>query len=224
MEGTTTSGAVAGNGGASPEGNQPTKPESQATHERAVPWSDHRRAIDDMHEYKTRAKQLEADIAASNEERLKEKEQYKELAEINKKEAEKWKSEAEKGNSLFEQTQKHAAVTKEAVEAGILPEALGDLDLVELDSLKIETTNQGRFAVHGAKEFVADLKNNKPHWFKVAEGPNVDSGGGGTPPGEPAPKTAADVLKAEREWKYGKITREEYEKVFTEYSSHKAAK
>jgi hypothetical protein len=182
-----------------------------------VSWKNHRRALDDMHRFKGRANELETRINELEEEKLREKENWKSLAERYKQDADKWKSEAENGKNLFANTQKFNAVKKVALEAGLLPEALDDLDLLNLEEVVVESTDQGRYAVHGVKEFVERLKTTKSHWFSKKQAPNVNSGGGTVRPDESTPLTPADVYQAEREMKQGKITREQYQGIYQRY-------
>jgi len=225
MNNGSTSGAVAGDGGANPGNQEKTGQESNPNttpNERLVKWEDHKRAIDDMLDKKARLKEAEEKIAELERGKLQEKEEYKTLYEQTKADVDKWKTEAENGKKLFKHTQKYNAVKKAALESGMLPEALDDLDLLDLDSIVVETTDAGRYAVHGVKEFVEKLKTNKAHWFKKADGPTVDSGGGGAPPKEPGPVTAQDVIKAERQWRMGKITEAEYHEIYTKYAGQTA--
>jgi hypothetical protein len=184
---------------------------------KTVSWKNHRRALDDMHRFKSKATELETKVGELEEEKLREKENWKSLAERYKTDADKWKTEAENGKDLFTNTQKYNAVKKVALESGLLPEALDDLDLLNLEEVVVESTDQNRFAVHGVKEFVERLKQTKTHWFSKKQAPNVNSGGGTVKPDEGTPLSPADVYQAEREMKLGKMSREQYQNIYTRY-------
>lgn len=106
---------------------------------------------------------------------LQEKENFKQLWENEKTKRE----EAEKKNQSLSKTVfntfKNSAVKEEALKAGILDQAIADLDIIDTSPVEIETTDQGRINVLGAKEFIENLKGNKPHWFKSGNGTVVNN-------------------------------------------------
>ena len=221
----TSGGADAGKGSANPENqNQDSNDKQKNTdvdNEKKVSWKDHKRAIDDLHKYKNKAADFEKRLNDLETQKLEENENWKGLAERSKADAEKWKTQAEENKSLFVNTQKFSAVRKFAAEAGLKSEAYDDLDLLDLNNVVVETTDSGRYVVHGAKDFVAELKQKRPHWFQSKTPPNVNSGGGNDVPPGNKEYTSADVIEAERQYKIGKISREQYHKIYTAYCSQR---
>ena len=220
-----------GPGGADPgqiPGQKPNeKPNGDPNHDpneepRTVPWKNHKRALDDMHRYKREAQEKDQKLAEIEDTRLREKEDWKKIAENKQAESEDWKQKFENQNSLFVNTQKFNAVSKIALEEGLLTESLEDLDLLSLEEVEIESTSSGRYVVHGAKEFIAKLKKSRPHWFKRVGAPKVDSGGGTIT--ENKELTANDVLDAELKMKQGKITRDEYVATFNRFMEQRKNK
>jgi hypothetical protein len=180
-----------------------------------VPLENHRRAIDDMHKFKTRAAELEAKLTALEEEKLKETENYKALAERYKADADSNKQKLEKWSQGFSKFQKLTAVQAAAQEAGLI--SADDLESVDLSSIDVEETSSGRYILHGVKDLVEDVKKKKPHWFKKEKAPVVNSGGGGAKPAGDARVTAQDVNEMERKFKRGLVTKDQYHAVFTKW-------
>lgn len=145
---------------------------------------DHQRAINDMLKFKTQAQELavrsqeyEAKLAQLEEDRLKATNDFKTMYEREKEtrlNIEKEHKQFKEGY-LFEQ--KFNAVRAAALKAGIRSEAEADLSLVKLDGVGLEATSSGRFLVHGADDYIEQLKKSKPHWFKSGEVPQFNSGG-----------------------------------------------
>jgi len=139
------------------------------------------------------AKQLEATQTAQ----LQEKENYKQLWENERQKREA----AEKKNQDLSTTVfnnfKTSAIKEEALKAGILDTAVDDLDMLDTSIVEVETTDKGNINIHGASNFVEDLKARKPHWFKKAGAPTINNG----TPGETPVKemTAAEIVKLQKE-------------------------
>jgi hypothetical protein len=186
---------------------------------KTVPVENHQRALDDMHKFKSRASDLESKLNAIEEERLREKQDFKALADKYKAEAEANGGKLREVNALIERSQKFSTLERVAVEAGIRPEAIDDLESLDLKDLQLETTSNGRFMVNGAKEFVDDLKSRKPHWFRKDKLPTVNPGGGGAKAPGDGKVTPRDVLDAEKKVRAGKMTKDEYHSVFRRYTT-----
>lgn len=214
---------TAATGSAEPAADSGRAAESQQEPEKkkAVPYESHKRALDDMFKHKQRAQELEGKLSAIEEERLKEQQNFKALAERYKSEADSSKKEHNQLKDTIVRNQKFSAIEREARQQGIRDEALEDLELLEPESVEIEVTSNNRFMVHGAKEYVETLKQKKPHWFKKDKVPVVNSGGGGAKPPEPKKATVSDLMKAEKQLKMGKISREEYHKVYWDVAQSK---
>lgn len=223
MSNQSDGGATAGNGGANPDNkNQNVDPKpNDEPKDKMVSKTAYDQVSNDMHKYKNRVRELEAAQNQLETDRLKEKEEYKTLYEKSQEELNKWKKEAETGKVLFSDTQKYEAVKRHAVQAGILDEAVDDLELIDLDGVEIETTDKGRYVVRGAKEFVDSLKTKKPYWFKSTKAPKINSGGGSAKPVKEGDLTAQDVYEAERAFKAGKITQKQYHETHQRYLSQR---
>lgn len=212
----TGSGAPAGDMDGAPDAKIPEKAEPE---KKVVPVENHKRALDDLHRYKNTAKELEARLNAVEEERLREKQDFKALAERYKAESEANSGKLREVNALIERSQKLAALERAALEAGIRPEAIDDLESLRLDTIQLETTSNGRFIVNGVKDFVEDIKSRKPHWFNKAKPPTVDSGGGGAKPTGDGKVTANDMIEMERKVRVGKATKEQYQALWKRYAT-----
>lgn len=213
------SGAPAGDEQSGDSVDSKTPVETKEPEKKLVPFDNHKRALDDLHKYKNNSKELEAKLNAIEEERLKEKQDYKALADRYKAESEAHGRKLREVNALIERSQKFQALERVAAEAGIRPEAIEDLELLPLDRLELETTSNGRFMVNGVKDYVEDLKQRKPHWFKKDKPPAVNSGGGGAKPTGDGKLTARDVLDAEKKVRAGKMTKDQYHEVFRKYAT-----
>lgn len=139
----------------------------------------------DMHKFKRMAsdaetKQLEAEVKLKAIETSNQESQgkYKEL----------WESTTEELNSVRDKhskvlnsvidDKKLTAVREFALKHNIRQEALDDLDMVDMSGVVVETTDQGRYSVHGADHFVEKLKTLKPHWFVDGKAPIINNGTG----------------------------------------------
>lgn len=186
-------GGAGGNTGGSQGGGQTDKEKADV-----VARADHERALADMQKYKAKAAKLEQERQAAAEARMKEQNQFKELAELKEKEANDAKAEALALKNSFLNERKYSAVKSKCEALGLRPEALSDLEMLDLESVQIETTSTGKINVLNADKFAERLKTLKPHWFADKSAPNVtttsprthDSGGVITP---------QDIVAAERE-------------------------
>ena len=140
--------------------------------------------------YKTQAENLKAELEKARQEReviskrlneveeskLREQNQWQELAERYKNEKEKVSGEFEGFKGYFIKEKKNTAIAQEALKAGIREEALNDLSLLDSDGIvEIETTSSGKVNVLGSKEFIENLKTIRPHWFKSTNPPRINT-------------------------------------------------
>jgi len=149
-----------------------------------VKAGDHERLLKDTHRYKEEAKRWRAEAEKSAKERresedrkLAEANEFKVLYERTAAERDAERAEKQKLIDSYYTNQKISSVRSEALKAGLRPEAEADLDLIGLDSVAIERTDQGRVIVHGTEEFVQNLKKTRPHWFGNTKVANINSGG-----------------------------------------------
>lgn len=203
----STGGAGTGNdGGADPNDQQKPDPKP-----RVVAWEDHKRALDDLHKFKKQVSELETKFSQIEDQRLRDQNDWKQLAEKEKKRADDADAKVKTITGSLVLTQKHQAVQKAALDAGIRQEALADLDLLDLNEVQVEATSTGRYIVSGANEYIDELKAKKPHWFKTAKAPNLNTGGGGAPRDTKSGEiTAEKIVQLERGVKAGTVRRETY--------------
>lgn len=228
---TLSGGAEGGASGATPNDQKPGEPaggtnKEKESNARTVSWDSHQRALSDLNKEKQARRDLEARIGDLESKSLQEKNDYKSLYEREKSKREAAESETTKVKNWAFTTQRFNEVKTEALKAGIIPSSVEDIEILLKDDseVKVEVTSSGRFIVEGAKEFVDKVKGERPHWFSKSGAPNVNGAGGGQPPPNPKELTPHDVYVAERQWKAGKITRTDYEKVYRDYSAQSAAK
>lgn len=94
-----------------------------------------------------------------------------------------------------------SAVKDACLKAGLRPDAVQDLDIVDLSPVQVEATNKGRTIVHGADDFAAKLKAARPYWFSDAP-PNVNTSAPRLGPDGALKKISLDDVKAaEAEYK-----------------------
>lgn len=148
-----------------------------APKEEMVSKADLERALADLHKYKSKAKTYEEKIEQEKTARMKEQNQWKELAEQREKEAAEAKAETQKIQGSFLGERKFNAVREKCAALGLRPEAMSDLEMLDLSQVQIETTSTGKINVLGADKFSERLKALKPHWFADKQPPNVNSGG-----------------------------------------------
>lgn len=199
---------------------EPNSGQNQNDTSKAIRPEDHKRAIDDLLKYKAEAQDLRKRLDSEEVTRLREKEDFKTLAEREKKRADEVEERLRKRDAFYNNETKLAAVKQAALKAGIRAEAESDLPLLSLEGVTVEVTNQGRFIVHGAEAYIEDLKRQKPHWFKTTKAPTVNSGStsNSTPAGsfDPENLTPEKLLEAEK-----KLPREKFHELFRRYQQQR---
>jgi len=150
---------------------------SDSSQVKTVKFEDHKRVLDDMHKYK-KAVQEQSEKLAEFETKLLEKDQdWKKIAEKYKADAESYKKDLTETKSAFVRTQKFNEVQAKALAAGLRPEAIDDLERIDLDAIEVEVTNTGRMSLNGVDDLVESLKKTKSYWFKTPKAPTVNGGG-----------------------------------------------
>lgn len=213
------SGASGGSGGAAPTAGDSTgtSVQNQSGGEtKTVSWENHQRALSDLHKFKSEAERLKTELGNQESERLKAANDYKGLYETEKAKREASDKKLADFTGWTIQTQRFNEVKLLAQAEGLKKEALSDLELIDMEDVKVETTSTGRFIVQGAKDRVEKLKTERPHWFQTAQPPTIN-GGGGAPPATGGKVTVSDVVEAERNYKRGKISRKAYDEVYGKY-------
>jgi hypothetical protein len=141
--------------------------------------------------------EMAAKIDEKETETLKQKENYKGLYELEKKKREEAEAKNTKISKNYFEDKKVEAVEREAIKLGILDVALEDVKGLDVDVLQVETTNLGRSEVIGAKDFVEQLKIDRPHWFNKTGAPIVNNGPPGDPP-KPKELTADELVQLQK--------------------------
>lgn len=128
---------------------------------------------------------------------LKEKENYKELYEIEKKKRTEAEQKAVKISKDYLTGLKMSAIEQEALKAGILPEALADIRPDDASMVEIETGDRGTITINGAKEYVEYLKEKKKHWFKTGTIPRINNQNPSNPE-EPRTLTGRELVELQK--------------------------
>ncbi len=142
-----------------------------------VARADHERALADLQKFKREAAELKKERETLNTNKMKEQNQWKELAEKHEKEANDAREEAAKIRDSFLGERKFSTVKEKCLVLGLRPEAASDLEMLDLESVTLETTSTGKINVLGADKFAERLKTLKPHWFADKNAPAVNTNG-----------------------------------------------
>lgn len=154
------------------------------------------RVMADLHKHKKTAQTLKEEREAEKLQKQKEQNQWKEIAEAKEREAAEAKAEAQRIQNSFLGEKKFNAVRDAASKLGLRPEAMGDLEMLDLESVQLETTNTGKINILGADKFAESLKRLKPHWFADPKNPSVNGSGQRVQDGN-GKVTIDDLLAAE---------------------------
>jgi hypothetical protein len=215
---TQSGGAAGDSGGAGAQGqadsaNQSTQ--GDKTPPRVVSWDSHKRALDDMHKFKSAVATLEAKIGEIESDKLKQANDFKTLYEREKADKEALNQKYQQTLQGTVNTHRFSEIRAEAMKAGLVDTAVSDLELLDLSDVEVEATSSGRFIVSGAKEKVERIKSERPHWFRKMGAPSVNGGGGGV--ATVTKTTADDVYLAEQQMKRGQITKAKYQEVYAKH-------
>jgi len=119
----------------------------------------------DLFKYKSKVQEYETKVKQSEEIRLKESNDWKTLYERKDQEAKEALDKLNSFENTLNNTAKFGAVREAALRAGIRPEAVSDLELVDFKDVLVEKSPTGRIEVRGHESAVERLKTLKPHWF-----------------------------------------------------------
>lgn len=140
-----------------------TQPET-ASREGYVSRADYERIKNDMLKFKMSDREKSEKLRQIEEQTLREKEDWKALAERKAEEAREAAEKAERLQNSFLNREKFSAVERAALKAGIRPDALSDLALYNMDGVVVESTDTG-LKVLGAENYIQNLKQLKPYLF-----------------------------------------------------------
>lgn len=173
-------GAATGDGSTKSENDGSTKDETQnkTPPARTVALDDHKQALDDMHRFKRERNDLQSKLDQQDAAQLAKDKNFEELSNKYKKERDESNTKLASWQDSWFSNERHKAVLSAAHKTGIRTEAIDDLGLLDLATIKVEKTDQGRVIIHGAEDYVTDLKKSKPHWFKADGVPNFNGAGG----------------------------------------------
>jgi len=148
-------------------------------------------------EAEAREAKVREELENERTEKLVQKENYKGLYELEKKKREEAEEREKKSTNAYYEDIKIQAVEREAIKAGILDIALEDVRSLDLDMIEVETTSRGHKNVIGAKEYVDNLKEVRPHWFNKMGAPRMNTG---QPSEAPQPKelTPDELIKLQK--------------------------
>lgn len=163
-----------------------------------VDKAEFQKVLNQMHEQKKRAKDLEARLKEAEISKLKEQQNWQQIAELKEKEAQEISTKYTALSENLVLDKKFAAVKEAALKQGILPSAIDDLEMIDLSSVVVEKTSTGRINVLGAEQLVSGLKLKKAHWFET-KGSRINP----ETPGVISPKSVGweEVKLAETTWK-----------------------
>lgn len=186
-----------------------------------VSRADHKKALADLHKYKAEARKLKKEQDDAKAARMKDEGRLKELAELKENEAKEAREEADRLKESFVSEKKFNVVQAECQKLGIRPEALSDLEGLDLGDVQIETTSTGKINVLGASKFAARLKSLKPHWFQDVKTTKVNTGGNRVLDSEDGNITPAMIYEAEKAGrKSGDMS--EYNKLHSKFRQQQA--
>ena len=154
-----------------------------ATQEREAQQIEAKKAKEEQAQIQNQLDTMMAGEKKREQDRLRKSGDYQKLYEVSEKAREAAEAKAMKTADAFVLTIKQQEVREAALKANILPGALSDLSLLELEGVQHAITDQNGIVVQGAEQFVAKVKETRPHWFSTGKPPNVDNGApGGTIP------------------------------------------
>lgn len=175
---------------------QPTDTTQQNTE--VVPKDVFERTKADMFKYKSQLDQMAKTIEEMKINRLKETQNWEEVARAKEKEADSYKERNQLMEQAFIQGKKDDVLKTSAIKHGMVDlDLLGALDLPEV---QVETTSSGKIIVHGADAAIQSLKVRKPHLFKQStpsinpQTPEVVASGNGQ-------LGIVELQKLEAEWR-----------------------
>jgi hypothetical protein len=123
------------------------------------------KVLADMHKYKSKATEFEIKAKTQEEQRLKEANDWKTLYEREKEEREQLLNQFKEVETQSVKKEKLTKIREMALKAGIVPQALGDLEMLPFSEVKVEKTEFGNLKIEGVESAVEMLKQTRPHWF-----------------------------------------------------------
>lgn len=184
-------------------GNQPDPNDGQT---KAVPLDVHKKVLNDYHSLKsqvrdqsTRLEQALGTIESLKAQGMREKEDYKGLADSYKAKYEEAEGKVQRMRDGLFQSQRHQAVYPLLKRAGLRDEAEGLIDMYDWSGIEVDLTSSGRFDVQGVEPAIEAFKEKFSYAFERPKAPRVNgSTGGGGIPGD-GELTPAKIVQIEDE-------------------------
>lgn len=133
---------------------------------------------------------------------LTKKQKWEEIAKIREQERDDYKQKHDGLIGSLVAEKKFGALKEAGLKAGIRPEALPDLELLDFDEVSVEHTSNGKILVTGALQAIANLKTLKPHWFSSKPATvNSQSPQTTSPPAPQGSVSMKMLLEAEAKYK-----------------------
>lgn len=177
-DGQTAGGQNGDGGGSGGAGGKKDDPKT-------VDFADHKRALDDMHKFKSaareskeRADKLQGELDAAKASSEQEKGNYKSLWESEKTAREEEKRNSERLKASVVRSERFRAVFPELKKAGLRDDAQNLIDKMDFDEIEVEATSNGRFLCHGTDLVVEKMRKEYPYAFEQKKAPKVNSSGG----------------------------------------------
>lgn len=195
---------------------------------KTVAFDDHKRALDDLHRYKGKAKELQTsfDSLKSEFDTLKTKvaadgNDYKSLYDAEKTKTADLSQKTERLTGSVFHGERYRAVYPELKKAGLRDDAANLIDRLNLEEVEVEATSTGRFNCLGVSAFVEKVKAEFPYAFEHRKAGKVNSGGaGGGSDDTPKDWTPDKLVKLEKDCRL-KGNMEPYHKAYKEYREKK---
>lgn len=160
---------------------------------------EYQRKDSDMHRYKQERNDARKEVEALRTKELEDSENWKAAYERKSEKLVEVETEFSAFKDGYIASERFNKVRAAALKAGLRVDAEPDLELINMDSVRVERTDQGRVLVHDEDLFVEGLKKSRPHWFKSKSVPNFNPGGGGAPPKDkPKELSAAYMVGLEK--------------------------
>lgn len=213
-----------GGAGAGGEGGGATGGDPNA---KTVPLDQYKKALDEMHSAKetlkntsTQLETLKSEIETIKTSKAKESGDFKSLYEKTLQD----KADLEKRHNDFRsaviQDKRLGILESELRKRGLKQGSESIMDLADLEKMPFETTNKGRFLIHGADQVAADLETKYSAAFDKGKSPVINTGGGNGGGGAGAELTADYMVELEA--KDPKKYRELMPKYLEQYQKRKA--
>lgn len=148
-----------------PAPNPPADPPADPPVVDKVDKSVHESVKSDLFKQKEENRKLKEQLENQKISGMKEKEDWKGIAEAKTTEAEEYKTKYSGLAQSLSRNAKMSAINSAALKAGIVDQSLSDLEMLDFDEVRVESTDSGKFIVTGAEQAIENLKKRRPHWF-----------------------------------------------------------